>query len=810
MRIKEKCKSLARRLGFFADRTRSKESVLLDKCYSFPGNRSTMSLRESIAAARSVYSGRLTLFSGDNVKKFEDEFARYHNLGHAISVTSGTAALQVAIAAAGIKEGDEVIVPALTFISTASAVLCNNATPVFVDVNKNDGNIDVAAIEEAISDRTKAIIPVHLCGVPCDMDEIIAIAAKKNMIVIEDAAQAFGSKYRGKMVGSIGDMGCFSFYESKNIVTGEGGMIVTSDEDYYNRIAILSNIGKSGIDGKCERSGKLNEDVHFADLGWNYRMSDTQAAIGNVQLGRIAGLLERRKNNAAYLSQRLSSIEEIEISEIAPYKDPAFNMFIIKVKDSCRWVNAAWLSKALQRKGIPVFLPNARPVNEHPLFFAKGENAPGKIFENARHILGNAIVAQIAPHLNEKDMENIATAIEEVLSYNRRSKAIYTCRENAQTKKATLPKLPERKFCAGSDRVDITPEGTVFLPHLESYSNGTGDPLYARTVVMGNEGADMLCFIHIDLLGMYYDAVLEIRKGISEAINIPVANVFIMFSHTHSTPDLLGIWGRVEEGYFELLYKKTVESAIKAYKNIKPAKIESGTADITDCTRNFTPGAAADPSLAVIRVTGEEGKTISTILNFGVHSPEKGQFACEKKRLISAELPGYICQRSDDIFGGVTLFVNRMVGDSYPELSVGADAEKKLSVGSNFSTSCTAFGDKILSRIQTLEMSPMNDVNNISVRRKEFELPCVDTALSKEYIPRGFSRYFNADRIKTEIANITIGDIEIATFPGELFAEAGLHFLNEMSGANRFIFSLTNDTVGYIIPTDSFCAGGTK
>jgi dTDP-4-amino-4,6-dideoxygalactose transaminase len=808
--MRSKVNKLKKRLGFMpVDKNRSKELIYLDKYYSFPKNRSTMTLKESIAAARSVLSGRLTLFSGDNMVKFEEEFARYQSSKHAVAVTSGTAALQIAIAAAGIGEGDEVIVPALTFLSTATAVLYNNATPVFVDVNRSDANINTTSIEKAITDRTKAIIPVHLCGVPCDMDEIMDIARRHDLKVIEDAAQAFGAKYRGKLVGSMGDMGCFSFYESKNMVTGEGGMVTTDDPDLFNRLAIYSNIGKSRVTGECERSSKLSEDVHFAHLGWNYRMTDIQAAIGNVQLKRVGKLLEQRRRNSARLAERLSSIEEIIPADIAPYKDPALNVFIIKLNEACKWVNRDWLYMALARKGVPVFLPNARPVNEHPIFFSKGSSKPDKIFENSRYLLDNVVVANVGPHLGEMDMDKIGKSIEEILAYNRRVKAVYVPQDLAQGEEHAPVSLPESGFFAGSGKEDITPDRKVFLPAHETDSKGVGDPLFVRSVIMGTKD-NKVCLIQIDTLGMHYDTALELRKSISKAIGIPVENIFLLFTHTHSAPDLLGVWGGAEKWYFELLHNKVLKSVIAAHNSIKPAKIEAGTGDITDCIRNFDPEKPGDTRLSVIRITDDISGSITTIVNAGIHSPEKGEFSGDKKGHLSAELPGYICERGDDLFGGTTLFINSMLGDSYPIIQKASVPEVPIKLTGSFSEDCIAFGERMMTKIKELEMAPVKDTDNVSVSTKTFDIPCSDTLLCKEYIPRGFSRTLKAGRLTTEIAGITIGELEIAAFPGELLTDYGNDILNKMSKPYRLIFSLSNDTIGYIIPAESYKAGGVK
>ncbi len=772
-----------------------------EKRLTFPNNQHTMSLREAFAAAKSVYNGRLTLFSGDNVKHFEESFAQYHRKKYAVAVNSGTSALHMAIAAAGITDGDEVIVPALTFVATATAVLYNGAVPVFVDVDINDGSIDLDSVKKSITSRTKAIIPVHLCGIPCEMDGLMNIAKDHGLKIIEDAAQAFGSKYRGSLVGTIGDMGCFSFYESKNLVTGEGGMLLTDNQDYYNHAAILSNIGKSAVSGKCERSSKLDMTIHFARLGYNYRITDFQAAIGIVQISRINGLLERRRRNAAVLSERLAVIDEFILPHIPTHKEPAYNCLLVKINNNREWVQRNWLYKALLSKGVPVFLPYSRLVNEQPLF---SPNEGG--FENARYLVENSILFDVGPHLREKDINKIGDAVEATLSQNRAVKALYAYVPSKENSPNISP-LP-KTFFAGSSQKDITPNNRVLLPHLGSYANGVNDPLCARTLVMGTKQQDMVCFIHVDHLGIYYDHVLKIREGIAQTIGIPWRNIFILFSHTHSAPDLLGLWSEIDGNYFTFLYQQILESVKEARAAVKPAALQVGVGDLSRYTRNFDPKVQSGGArLAMFRVLDDNSDTISTVINLAVHSPEKGEFACRERGVISAELPGYICRSIDGSLGGTTLFVNSVVGDSYPVL----ERTSKSLKSNGFSGPCIDFGNKILAKAKEVDWITVKDVHNLSVSAETFYLPCTDSDLIKKYIPRGFCRAVSGNSIKTEIARITIGDqIEIAAFPGEMFCSAGEYILNKMCRPYKFIFSLSNDIIGYIIPPERFEAGGVK
>ncbi|HID90529.1 TPA: DegT/DnrJ/EryC1/StrS family aminotransferase, partial [Candidatus Bathyarchaeota archaeon] len=212
---------------------------------------------------------RLSQLTSEKVKEFEEAFAKYYGVGHAIAVSSGTTALHAALAATGIGPGDEVLLPPYTFVATANAILHQNAVPVFVDIDPKTYNIDPEAIERAITDRTKAVIPVHMLGQPADMDPIMEIAEDRGLVVIEDCAQANGAEYKGRKVGTFGDMGCFSFYANKNMTSGgEGGMIITDDGDLAERAGSIVN------HCRVKASPYRYVPAHnvYWGLGYNYRM----------------------------------------------------------------------------------------------------------------------------------------------------------------------------------------------------------------------------------------------------------------------------------------------------------------------------------------------------------------------------------------------------------------------------------------------------------------------------------------------------------------------------------------------------------
>ncbi len=240
--------------------------------------------------------------SGKYVQEFENKFAEYCDCKYGVAVCNGTVAIHLALAALGIGKGDEVIIPSFTMIATAFAVCYTGAVPVFVDADKYTWNIDVEKIEEKITNRTKAIIAVHLFGNPCNMDMIQQIADKHNLYVIEDAAEAHGAEYEGKKTGSLSDIGCFSFFANKNLTTGEGGMVVTNDEGLYKKCKYFKNV--------CFPFDAPRNYIHD-DIGFNYRMSNLHAAIGLAQTEKADEYKELRIRNAEYYKNYLSDCSGI-------------------------------------------------------------------------------------------------------------------------------------------------------------------------------------------------------------------------------------------------------------------------------------------------------------------------------------------------------------------------------------------------------------------------------------------------------------------------------------------------------------------
>jgi perosamine synthetase len=263
--------------------------------WRIPVARPDLGAAEQAAVAAVMASGWIT--QGPKVRELEERFARLCGVSHAVATNTGTAALHVALIALNVGAGDEVITTPLSCIASANPILFQGAHPVFADVDAETYNLDPAAVERRVTSRTRAILPVHLFGHPTDMDALRAVASRHGLPIIEDASQSTGAEYRGRRVGGLGDIGCFSLYANKIVTSAEGGMVVTSDESLASRMMAMRNFG--------QRPGE-----HFvhAFLGGNYKMSDLHAAIGCVQLDKIHGYIVRRRENVTMLNAALAPL----------------------------------------------------------------------------------------------------------------------------------------------------------------------------------------------------------------------------------------------------------------------------------------------------------------------------------------------------------------------------------------------------------------------------------------------------------------------------------------------------------------------
>jgi len=372
---------------------------------------------EISAVERVLRSGRLS--QGAYVEAFESAFADFIGVEHAIAVSSGTAALHIALLAAGIGKGDEVITTPFTFIATANAILFVGAKPVFVDVCEDGFNIDVEKVKEAINERTKAIIPVHLYGQPCDMKAIADLAEDHNLHVIEDACQAHGAEFAGKKVGSFGTAGCFSFYPTKNMTTGEGGMLTTNSKEIAKKARMLRNHGSSA---------RYMHEI----LGFNMRMTDISAAIGIEQLKKLPYFTKRRRENAEYLTERLKGIRGIVTPVVKERRTHVFNQYTIRVvgdeeadrADRANGANRAKgnrgkegvnrddLARMLTERGVEVGIYYPRPVHKQPLYKKLGYEERYPISEKLSE---EVLSLPVHPGVRKGDLEMMVEIIHECI-----------------------------------------------------------------------------------------------------------------------------------------------------------------------------------------------------------------------------------------------------------------------------------------------------------------------------------------------------------------------------------------------------------
>ena len=316
-----------------------------------------------------IKSGFMTALTNPVVEEFEREFAKYIGTKYAVAVNSGTAALHVALAALDVGPGDEVIVPPYTFIATASAVLQQNAVPVFADIDPKTLNIDPKEIEKKITGRTKAIIPVHLFGLPAEMRAVRKLAKKHGIAVIEDACQSHGAIYHGNKVGTFGDMACFSFQESKNMMTGEGGIVVTNNKKLADKCRVIKHIGMAA------------KYVYVA-LGYNYRMTAMAAAVGLAQLRKLDGFNAHRRRMADYYRKNLADVPVGLIEEPEGLKS-ANHIFpvVLPGRIAADREKTAEIYKALAAENVPIWWVYPMPIYNVEFFRERKAYTRGCPFE---------------------------------------------------------------------------------------------------------------------------------------------------------------------------------------------------------------------------------------------------------------------------------------------------------------------------------------------------------------------------------------------------------------------------------------------
>jgi len=354
--------------------------------------------KELINVSECILTGWISS-AGKFVKQFEKQFSGYCNVKYAVATSSGTTALHLALLCLEIGQNDEVIVPTLTFIATANAVTYTGAKPVFVDVEPDSWTIDPSKIEQAITRKTKAIIPVHLYGHPANMDRIHEIANKYNLYVIEDAAQAHGALYKNKRVGVIDSttVGCFSFFGNKIITTGEGGMLLTNRQDLYEKCCILRDHGMTA-----------NQRYYHNILGYNYRMTNLQAAIGVAQMDKIDSIIAKKRHIANLYTNQLKHISEITMPKNKSWANNVYWLYSILLDETVSQIKKNDLIQFLKHYNIdtrPIFIP----VHQQPIYDSKQR------FPIAEHIASSGFSLPSSVNLTDNDINYITAKISEFI-----------------------------------------------------------------------------------------------------------------------------------------------------------------------------------------------------------------------------------------------------------------------------------------------------------------------------------------------------------------------------------------------------------
>jgi perosamine synthetase len=358
----------------------------------------------------SLRSGWITM--GPKTIEFEKSFGEYIGSRNAVSMNSCTACLHLALKMLDLKEGDEVIVPAVTFTATAEVIAYFRAVPVLVDVDDVTCNIDAAKIEEKITERTKAIIPVHYGGQPCDMDEISVIAKRHNLFVIEDAAHAIPARYRGRRIGTIGDITCFSFYATKTLATGEGGMATTENNEWAERMKILRLHGISKDAWKrYSKEGSWFYEV--VDAGYKYNMTDIQAALGLAQLRKVEWMWRRRSEIAGIYTESLRGFQEILLPSVKPDRESAWHLYPIRLNPDQFACTRDIFIERLKERGVSTSV-HFIPLYRHP-YYRDTFGFDAAEFPVSEKIFAGTVSLPLYPGMTDEEIQWVAASVADVI-----------------------------------------------------------------------------------------------------------------------------------------------------------------------------------------------------------------------------------------------------------------------------------------------------------------------------------------------------------------------------------------------------------
>lgn len=364
----------------------------------------------------SLRSGWIT--TGPKVKRFEDAFKAYVGAPFAVPLSSATAGLHLTLLALKIKEGDEIITTPMTFASTVSMIILAGATPVLADIEPGTLNIDVAKVAEKITPRTRAIIPVHFAGQSCDLDPLFALARQHNLTIIEDAAHAAGSEYKGRKIGSLDSISIFSFHPNKNITTGEGGMVCTPDETLAEEISLLKFHGMSREAWKrFAASGTPNYDIMLP--GYKYNMMDIQAAIGLHQLPRLDGFIDRRKEIAEQYNAAFADLAELALPAYAPYQQRhAWHLYTPLVRTELLTIDRDRFMAELKELNIGSGL-HYKAIHHHS-WYRENLSVTDTELPNASYASDRILSLPLFPGMSDNDANDVITAVTDVITRFRR------------------------------------------------------------------------------------------------------------------------------------------------------------------------------------------------------------------------------------------------------------------------------------------------------------------------------------------------------------------------------------------------------
>ena len=380
-----------------------KKDFFKDSTIKFPAYEPWISKDDKRNVSKALDQSMLTL--GPQLEKFEADFCKYTKSKYAVAVSNCTAALHLSLKALGIKEHDEVIIPDLTFVADASAILACNAKPVIADINENDFFLSISNLKKNITKRTKAIIPVHIYGQVCNIDEVLDVARDNDLKIIEDCAHAIGTFHNSKHVGTLGDTGCFSFYPTKNITTAEGGMVITNSKKIAEKVRQLRNHGMSKS-LKSRYSGGYPWIFDISEPGYNYRLDEIRAALGISQLKRIKKINELRKNAAFYYNSKLQNIPGIVLPDMVNDKTHSYHLYTIRVTKPFK-LSRNQLFKKLKQAGIRTTV-YWMPIHKYGAFrkFANLSNV-----KNTSKIYNEILALPLFPNISKKHQDVVINTI---------------------------------------------------------------------------------------------------------------------------------------------------------------------------------------------------------------------------------------------------------------------------------------------------------------------------------------------------------------------------------------------------------------